>query len=75
MKKLGVDIILQAPHKSVKKEQDGSLTLQLNVLEGNDKVKAEKILLALGRPPNVDELMLNKTKISHDKGFITVDEF
>jgi pyruvate/2-oxoglutarate dehydrogenase complex dihydrolipoamide dehydrogenase (E3) component len=61
MKKLGVEIILNAPHKSVKKEKNGSLTLQLDVLEGNDKVNAEKILIALGRPPNVDGLCLNKT--------------
>jgi len=51
------------------------LTLHLDVLEGNDKVRAEKILLALGRPPNVDALALSKTKIKHDKGFVTVDEF
>jgi pyruvate/2-oxoglutarate dehydrogenase complex dihydrolipoamide dehydrogenase (E3) component len=59
----------------VKKEKDGSLTLQLDVLEGRDKLRADKILLAVGRPPNVDSLALKNTKIIHEKGFVTVDEF
>lgn len=75
MKKLGVEIILKAPHKSVKKEKDGSLTLQLDVLEGDDKIRADKILLAMGRPPNVDSLNLKKTNIKNENGFITVDEY
>lgn len=61
MKKLGVDIRLSSPHKSVTKEADGSLTLQLDVLEGEDKIRADKILIALGRPPNVEGLSLDKT--------------
>ena len=75
MKKLGVEIILNAPHKRIHKEPNGTLTLSLDVAEGKDKVNADKILLAVGRPPNVDSLCLDKTQIKHQKGFITVDEF
>jgi len=75
MKKLGVEVILHAPHKRVSKQSDGSLTLALDVHEGKDKLNAEKILLAMGRPPNVDGLNLKKTNIKHENGFIIVDEF
>lgn len=63
MKKLGVEIMLNSPHKSVKKEKDGSLTLHLDVLKGNDKVSADQVLLALGRPANLEALGLKQTKI------------
>ena len=75
MKKLGVEIMLNAPHKSVKKEKDGSLTLHLDVLKGNDKVSADQVLLALGRPANLEALGLKQTKIQNEKGFVAVDEF
>jgi glutathione reductase (NADPH) len=75
MKKLGVEIRLNAPHNSVTKNSDGSLSLKLDVLEGADKITAEKILLATGRPPNVDGLTLKNTEIKTDKGAVVVDEY
>lgn len=58
------------------KNSDGSLTLKLDVLEGADKISADKILLAMGRPPNVDGLTLKNTEVKIDKsGAVVVDEY
>jgi len=76
MKKLGVEIRLNAPHNSVTKNSNGSLTLKLDVLEGADKINTDKILLAMGRPPNVDGLTLKNTEVKIDKaGAVVVDEY
>lgn len=64
MKKLGVEIRLASPHKAVTKESDGSLTLHLDVGDYKEsKINTDKILIALGRPPNVDSLCLQNTGI------------
>jgi len=77
MKKIGgVDIRLNSPHKSVVQEQDGSLTLNLDVGDFKEsKINADCILVAIGRPPLVDNLCLENTGVTVKKGVVQVDEF
>ena len=76
MRKLGVEIILGRPHKAVTQNEDGSLVLHLHAKEGElNQLTADKILLALGRPPNVDALGLENTGIKVQNNFVAVDEF
>jgi pyruvate/2-oxoglutarate dehydrogenase complex dihydrolipoamide dehydrogenase (E3) component len=76
MKKLGLEIRLESPHKSVTQEPDGSLTLHLDVGEfKSSKINTDRILLALGRPPCVAGLGLENTDIRTKNGVVIVDEF
>lgn len=76
MKVLGVEVRLNSPHKSVVQEADGTLTLHL---ESDDhktnKINSDKILIALGRPPLVDNLCLENTGVKTVKGVVVVDEY
>ena len=64
MRKLGVEIILNRAHKAVSQHEDGSLLLHLHAKEGElNQLAADKILLAMGRPPNVSALGLENTGI------------
>lgn len=72
----GVDIRLNSPHKSVVQEADGSLTLHLEVGDFKEsKINTDKILVAIGRPPLVDNLHLENTAVMTKKGVVVVDEF
>ena len=55
MKKLGLDLRLASQHESVTKNADGSLRV---TLKGGDTIDADKVLVAIGRPPNVEPLCL-----------------
>ena len=52
MAKLGMDVRLQAPFEKVVKEDNGQLSV--NFSNSKETITADKILLALGRPPNLD---------------------
>ena len=76
MKKLGIEIRLASPHTTVIKEADGSLTLHLDVEDYKmRKINTDKVLIALGRPPNVDGLCLQNTGIKTENGAVIVDEY
>jgi pyruvate/2-oxoglutarate dehydrogenase complex dihydrolipoamide dehydrogenase (E3) component len=70
MKKLGVEIRLQSPHKSVIIEADGSKNLHLDVKHKDNKINCDMILLALGRPPCVESLCLQNTMVKQINGVI-----
>lgn len=46
-------------------EEDGSLTLHLEMNKEYkvEKINADKILIAIGRPPKIDELHLENTSV------------
>jgi len=77
MRKLGVEIILGRAHKLVTQNEDGGLILHLHAKEGEELkyLTAERILLAVGRPPNVDDLGLENTNIKLQNNFVAVDEY
>ena len=72
MAKLGLDLRLGSQHEGVAKNADGSLRV---TLKGGDIVDADKVLVAIGRPPNVEPLALQSTGVQVAKGAIVVDEF
>ena len=74
MTKSGVDVRLKAPHKKVEKLNDGKLKLHL---EDGSGIVSEKILTAIGRPPNTTGLGLAKTgvKIADRSKLIVTDEY
>lgn len=50
--------------------------LTLTTKDGKqEQLEAEKLLVAVGRKPNTENLGLDKTKVELDRGFIKTDEF
>lgn len=73
MRKLGLDVKLKTPFSKVTQDQNsGLLTVHS---ENGDTVSAEKVLLALGRPPNVKGLGLEDLGVRVEKGAVVVDEY
>ena len=58
-------------------EEDGSLTLHLEMNKEYkvEKINADKILIAIGRPPIIDDLHLENTSIHTKQGVVLVDEY
>ncbi|MCB0349052.1 MAG: FAD-dependent oxidoreductase, partial [Bdellovibrionales bacterium] len=73
LKKLGVEVILNAKAKSYKKHGDGvDLIIEVNGKE--ERVVGEKILVTVGRKPNSDQGNLKAAGVEVDaKGFIKAD--
>lgn len=74
-RKKGIQIQTEAIVESVKKDAQGaSVTFQ-----GKDgkrqTVSAEKVLIAVGRKPNTDDIGLEKTKAQVERGFIRVGPY
>jgi len=44
-------------------------------LTNGTSVTSEKVLMAIGRPPNIEPLTLNNTNIKVEKGSVWVDDF
>jgi dihydrolipoamide dehydrogenase len=50
--------------------------LSLTTKDGKqEQIEAEKLLVAVGRKPNTENIGLEKTKVELDRGFIKVDEY
>ena len=50
--------------------------LQLTTKDGKqEQLEAEKLLVAVGRKPNTDQIGLEKTAVALDRGFIQVDQY
>ncbi|WP_026962170.1 dihydrolipoyl dehydrogenase [Alicyclobacillus herbarius] len=74
LKKYGVDVVTEAFAQGVEEHEDG-VTLTYKVGDEEKSVKAEYVLVTVGRRPNTDELGLESIGIKMtDKGLIEVDE-
>ena len=74
LKKQGIAVHTETQVKSLEKsEQGATLTLSGNGKE--EKLEAEKVLLAVGRAPNTGDLGLENTKITLEKDFIETGEY
>ena len=60
MRKAGITVMQKTPHTKVEKQPDGNLIVHLK--DGN-KIRAEKVLTAIGRPPCTNGLGLEKTGV------------
>lgn len=73
LKKNGIDVLLGAKAKSWKKGKDG-LEVTLEIDGKTQIVKADKILLTVGRKPNSDQLNLKNIGVQIDeRGFVKVN--
>jgi len=74
MKKAGMKVVPETNIESVKKNDDGSLTI---VLKGGEEHEGfDTVLMAIGREPLTEPLTLDKAGVHTDaKGYIQVDDF
>ena len=73
MGKLGLDAKTKTPFESVTKLENGQL--RVNLADGGH-VDADRVLAALGRPPNVGPLQLQNAGVTvHSSGTIAVDQY
>lgn len=77
MEEDGVSFRLGAECLSAKKNDDGSISAQINCSkEGAIEIKGSHLLLAVGRRPNTDLLQLEKTGVkTNERGFIEVNDY
>jgi dihydrolipoamide dehydrogenase len=74
-KKQKIRVETGAKCDNVRKTENG---VKMTVTLSNGKteeVEAEKLLVAVGRKPNTDNIGLENTKVMLDRGFVTVNEY
>jgi len=75
-KKRGINCHLGAKVEKVEKTKDGAAVTFTTGRDGKQQMlEAEKVLIAIGRAPQTDEIGLGKTKIKADRGFIPTNEW
>jgi dihydrolipoamide dehydrogenase len=71
-KKLGMEILLEAKAKGLV-DKDGDMALTVETKDGVVEVATDKVLVAVGRRPNIDDIGLEIAGVKTAGGFITVD--
>ena len=74
-RKAGIRVETSAKVESVRK---GGKGVQMTVTLGSGKteeVEAEKLLVAVGRKPNTENIGLENTRVELDRGFVKVDPY
>ena len=74
-KKRGINCHLGAKVEKVEKTKDGAAVTFAGSDGKQQKLEAEKVLIAIGRAPQTDDIGLEKTKIKADRGFIPTNEW
>ena len=72
MERLGLDARRKTPFDSVEKTEAGKL--KVNLRDGGS-LEADKVLAALGRPPNFEPLLLDNAGVTVERNAIKVDEY
>lgn len=74
-KKRGIGIHVNTKVDKIVK-QDGGVKLTLIGADGKSQtLEAEKLLVAVGRKPNTEDVGLDKTRIETDRGFVKTNEW
>ena len=73
-RKRGINFHLSAKVEKVEKTKSG-IAVTFSAEGKQQKIEAEKILIAVGRKPRVDNVGLEKTRIKPDRGFIKTDSW
>ena len=73
-RKRGINFHTSAKVEKVDKTKTG-VTVTITVDGKQQKIEAEKILIAVGRKPRIENIGLEKTKIKPDRGFIKTDSW
>ena len=73
-RKRGITTHLGAKVEKVEKTKSG-VSVAFSVDGKQQKIEAEKILIAIGRKPNTDAVGVEKTKIQTERGFVKTNEW
>ena len=73
-KKQGIDVHTATRVAKVERTDSG-VTLKLDSNGAEQTLEAEKLLVAVGRAPNTEDLGLENTRVRPEKGFIKTDPF
>ncbi len=73
-RKRGINFHTGAKVEKVEKTKTG-IAVTISVEGKQQKIEAEKILIAVGRKPRTENVGLEKTKIKPERGFIQVDSW
>jgi dihydrolipoamide dehydrogenase len=73
-RKRGINGFVNAKVEKVEKTKTG-VAVTFTVDGKQQKLEAEKVLVAVGRAPMTDNIGLEKTKIESERGFVKVDEY
>ena len=73
-RKRGINFHTSAKVEKVEKTKSG-ISVTFSVGGKEQKIEAEKILIAVGRKPRTENIGLEKTKIKPDRGFIVSDSW
>ncbi|HVI79753.1 MAG TPA: dihydrolipoyl dehydrogenase [Candidatus Acidoferrum sp.] len=74
-KKRGIGCHLGAKVDKVEKTKDGASVAFTTADGKQQKLEAEKVLIAIGRAPQTEDIGLDKTKIKAERGFIPTNEW
>ncbi len=72
-KKLGMEVLLGAKAKGLKSD-GGHTSLTVETANGMVELPADKVLVAVGRRPNIEDIGLEIAGVKTGGGFITVDK-
>ena len=72
-KKRGINCFTSVKTDKIEKTKDG-VAVSFTADGKQQKIEAEKVLVAIGRAPRTDNVGVEKTKIKLDRGFVTVNE-
>jgi dihydrolipoamide dehydrogenase len=73
-RKRGINFHTEAKVEKVEKTKPG-IAVSFSVGGKQQKIEAEKILIAVGRKPRTENIGLEKTRIKPDRGFIKTDSW
>jgi dihydrolipoamide dehydrogenase len=73
-RKRGITFHTGARMDKVEKTKSG-ISVAFTVAGKQEKIEAEKILIAVGRKPRIENIGLERTRIKPDRGFITTDSW
>jgi dihydrolipoamide dehydrogenase len=73
-RKRGINGFVNAKVEKVERTKDGA-AVTFTVDGKQQKIEADKVLIAVGRAPNTEGIGLEKTKIEVDRGFVKTKEF
>lgn len=74
-KKTGIRVETGAKAENIRKDSNG-VTLSATLANGNkEEFEFDKLLVAVGRKPNTDNIGLENTRVELDRGFVKVDAY
>ncbi len=74
-KKLGIEVYYNSKPEGIRKEKDKAIVTVVDAAGKKTELNADKVLIAVGVKPNVENIGLENTKVELDKnGCIKVDE-